>query len=80
MLRDRGRVRYETVTDREALDAFFTLSRREGIIPAMESAHAVAYAQQAAQDLDPDDIMIVTLSGRGDKDVPEVARRMGAAA
>jgi len=80
MLRDRGRVRYETVTDREALDAFFTLSRREGIIPALESAHAVAYARKAAQDLDPESIMIVTLSGRGDKDVPEMARRMGAAA
>ncbi|MGC9436066.1 MAG: tryptophan synthase subunit beta [Methanomicrobiales archaeon] len=80
MLRDQGRVRYEAVTDGEALDAFFTLSRREGIIPALESAHAVACAVKAAEDLDPDDIMIITLSGRGDKDVPEMARRMGAAA
>jgi tryptophan synthase beta chain len=72
--KESGAVRYEAVTDTEALDAFRYLSRREGIIPALESAHAVAYALRAAEDLKSDDILVVNLSGRGDKDVPDVAR------
>jgi len=78
MLKDSGSVRYEAVTDREALDAFSLLSRKEGIIPALESAHAVAYAVRAAEDLDSGDIMVINLSGRGDKDVMDVARMQGA--
>ena len=77
MLKDSGRVRYEAVTDAEALHAFRYLSRTEGIIPALESAHAVAYALRAAGDLDRDGIMIVNLSGRGDKDVADVANLHG---
>jgi tryptophan synthase beta chain len=74
MLKDSGRVRYEAVTDAEALAAFRHLSRTEGIIPALESAHAVAYALRAADDLDGDGILVINLSGRGDKDVADVAK------
>ncbi len=70
--KDIKRAEYESVTDIEALDAFFMLSRTEGIIPALESAHAVAYAVKLAKTLDKDDIIIVNLSGRGDKDVAQV--------
>ena len=80
MLKDAGRVRYEAVTDAEALHAFRYLSRVEGIIPALESAHAVAYALRAADNLDKDDILVVNLSGRGDKDVADVANVHGGAA
>ena len=80
MLKDVGRVRYEAVTDAEALHAFRYLSRVEGIIPALESAHAVAYALRAADNLDEDDILVVNLSGRGDKDVADVANVHGGAA
>ncbi|MCC7566491.1 MAG: tryptophan synthase subunit beta [Methanomicrobiaceae archaeon] len=80
LLRESGAVRYVSVTDREALDAFRYLSRREGIIPALESAHAVAHALCAADDLDADGIMVINLSGRGDKDVADVARMQGALA
>ena len=80
MLKDAGRVRYEAVTDAEALHAFRYLSRIEGIIPALESAHAVAYALRAADNLDKDDILVVNLSGRGDKDVADVANVHGGAA
>ncbi len=80
MLKDAGRVRYEAVTDAEALHAFRYLSRVEGIIPALESAHAVAYALRAADNLDEDDILVVNLSGRGDKDVADVANVHGGAA
>ncbi len=80
MLKDTGRVRYEAVTDAEALHAFRYLSRTEGIIPALESAHAVAYALRAADDLDKDGIIVVNLSGRGDKDVADVANLCGGAA
>jgi tryptophan synthase beta chain len=73
MLRDSGRVRYEAVTDAEALAAFRHLSRTEGIIPALESAHAVAYALREADNLDRDGILVINLSGRGDKDVADVA-------
>ena len=80
MLKDAGMVRYEAVTDAEALHAFRYLSRVEGIIPALESAHAVAYALRAADNLDEDDILVVNLSGRGDKDVADVANVHGGAA
>ena len=68
-LKDSGRVEYTSVTDEEALSAFLTLSRMEGIIPALESAHAVAYATKIAPTLSRDDCIVVNLSGRGDKDV-----------
>ena len=68
-LKQIGRASYEMATDREALDAFQLLSRLEGIIPAIESAHAVAYAMKLAADLPEDRIVVVNLSGRGDKDM-----------
>jgi tryptophan synthase beta chain len=73
-LRDIGRVRYTSATDEEALEAFELLSRTEGIIPALESAHAVAEVIRLAPTLGRKDIVVVNLSGRGDKDVQEVAR------
>lgn len=66
------RVMYDSVTDEEALRAFQLLSRIEGIIPALESAHAVAYAVELAQQTDQDDVIVINLSGRGDKDVNQV--------
>ena len=77
MLKDSGRIRYEMATDTEALQAFRCLSRTEGIIPALESAHAVAFALRAADELDRDGILVINLSGRGDKDVVEVAKHHG---
>jgi tryptophan synthase beta chain len=71
-LRDSGRARYVTASDAEALDAFRFLSRTEGIIPALESAHAVAHARVLAPTLPRDAILVVNLSGRGDKDTPVV--------
>jgi tryptophan synthase beta chain len=68
-LHDSGRVKYSSVTDAEALDAFQTLAKLEGIIPALESAHAVAHALSVAREMRPEQILIVNLSGRGDKDV-----------
>ena len=68
-LHDIGRVEYTTITDREAVEAFYALSRMEGIIPALESSHAVAYAVKLAQELDGDRNILVNLSGRGDKDI-----------
>jgi tryptophan synthase beta chain len=76
-LRDEERVIYQAVTDAEALDAFLYLSRTEGIIPALESAHAVALARRIARNYEEDDILIINLSGRGDKDVAQVAALMG---
>ncbi|NYT16571.1 MAG: tryptophan synthase subunit beta [Methanomicrobiales archaeon] len=76
-LRDEGRVIYQPVTDGEAIDSFLYLSRTEGIIPALESAHAVALARTISTDLDKDSILIVNLSGRGDKDVAQVATLTG---
>lgn len=67
-----GRAHYESATDKEALEAFYELSRMEGIIPALESSHAIAYAMKLAGKLSKDKIIIVNLSGRGDKDVYEV--------
>ncbi len=72
-LHDEGRVQYVSVTDDEAVGAFQTLSRLEGIIPALESSHAVAYAMRSAREMSRDDICIINLSGRGDKDVQTVA-------
>ncbi len=71
-LKTVGRGEYVAVTDQEALDAFVTLSRVEGIIPALESAHAVAYAMKFAPEMAKDQILVVNLSGRGDKDVEQV--------
>ncbi|MCK8828096.1 tryptophan synthase subunit beta [Natroniella acetigena] len=76
-LRDSGRAHYEAVTDQQALEAFQLLSEAEGIIPALESSHAIAYAQQLAPKLEQDQIIIVNLSGRGDKDVYSVADKLG---
>ena len=75
-LRDIGRVKYDTVGDEEAVDAFFTLSRMEGIIPAIESAHAVAYAMKLAKEMKRGSILIC-LSGRGDKDMDFVIEKYG---
>ena len=72
MLKDVGRAAYTTCTDGEAVDAFVTLSRIEGIIPALESSHAIAHAIKIAKEMDRDEIIVVTLSGRGDKDVTVV--------
>ena len=72
-MHDKGRVRYTSITDREALEAFQLLSRLEGIIPALESAHAVAELIRIAPRLEKDTLVIVNLSGRGDKDVSQVA-------
>jgi tryptophan synthase beta chain len=68
-LKDTGRINYETIDDRECINAFYELSKLEGIIPALESAHAVAYAIKLAQTLKPDQTILVNLSGRGDKDI-----------
>ncbi len=72
--KDAGRVEYTSVTDLEALEAFGTLARREGIIPALETAHAVAAAIVRAAAMPPEDNLVINLSGRGDKDVAEVQR------
>ncbi len=76
-LHDLGRVEYVSVSDHEALDAFQLLSRTEGIIPALESSHAIAHAVKIAPGLSRDSIMIVNISGRGDKDVNTVAELLG---
>lgn len=76
-LHDTGRAEYVPVTDDEAVDAFEYLSRMEGIIPAIESSHAVAYARKLAPTMAPDQIIVVTLSGRGDKDCAAIARYRG---
>lgn len=73
-LKDSGRANYTTASDQEALDAFHLLSEKEGIIPALESAHAVAGAMKIAADLEKDQIVIVNLSGRGDKDVAQIKK------
>ena len=76
-LKDRNRVEYSYATDTEALDAFLSLAKLEGIIPALESAHAVAGAIQRAPTLSKDAIIIINLSGRGDKDVTQAAQKLG---
>ena len=75
--KDTGRVQYVNIQDDEALEAFMTLARLEGILPAIETSHAIAYALKAAAKRSSDDIVVICLSGRGDKDVNEVARLTG---
>lgn len=74
-----GRAQYVPITDQEALDAFYLLSKTEGIIPALESAHAVAQAVKTAAQMSPDETLVICLSGRGDKDVEQIARMTGGA-
>ena len=76
-LHDIGRAQYVPITDDEAVDAFEYLSKVEGVIPAIESAHAVAYAKKLAPTMSKDQIIVITLSGRGDKDVAAIARYRG---
>jgi len=76
-LKEIGRVEYVAVRDEEALDAFKKISRTEGIIPALEPAHALAYAMKLAETMSKDECIVVTLSGRGDKDLDIVRRQMG---
>jgi tryptophan synthase beta chain len=76
-LHDERRVEYVSITDREALDAFRLLSRLEGIIPALEPAHALAHVAKIAPDLPPDHLIVTNLCGRGDKDIFAVARHLG---
>ncbi len=76
-LHDTKRAQYVPITDKEAVDAFEYLSKKEGIIPAIESAHAVAYAKKLAPTMKKDEIIIICLSGRGDKDVASIAKYRG---
>jgi len=76
-LKDSGRASYVAVTDKEALEAFHRLTRTEGIIPALESSHAIAQAMKMAPTMDADQILLINLSGRGDKDMHTVAAREG---
>lgn len=76
-LHDVGRAEYVPVTDEEAVSAFEYLARTEGIIPAIESAHAVAYARKLAPEMDCQQIIVITISGRGDKDCAAIARYRG---
>ncbi len=76
-LYDKGRAEYVAITDDEAVDAFEYLSRTEGIIPAIESAHAVAYARKLAPTMGKDQIIVINISGRGDKDCAAIARYRG---
>jgi tryptophan synthase beta chain len=75
-LKDLGRAQYVTASDDECLDAFLKLSRTEGIIPALESAHAVAHAMKLAKEMSPDQTILVNMSGRGDKDADFVAKML----
>ena len=76
-LKDCGRARYEAATDQQALDAFHELTRIEGIIPALESSHALAFAKRLAPGMNKDQILVINLSGRGDKDIHTVAQLEG---
>lgn len=76
-LHDIGRAEYVPVTDEEAVNAFEYLARTEGIIPAIESAHAVAHAMKTAPEMSRDQIIVITISGRGDKDCAAIARYRG---
>jgi len=78
-LKDLGCAEYHAINDTDCLDAFMTLSRVEGIIPALESSHAVAWAIQEAKRLGPDADILVNLSGRGDKNADFVANKLGRA-
>lgn len=75
-LKDLGRVQYRTATDAEALDGVKLLTRTEGIIPALESAHAVAFTQKLAREMGPDEILVMNCSGRGDKDMGTIAQHL----
>jgi tryptophan synthase beta chain len=75
--KDTGRVTYESIADLEALDAFKTMATLEGILPALESAHAIAHVLKTKDRRKPEDVLLICLSGRGDKDVQEVARVLG---
>lgn len=76
-LKDSGRVAYTSATDGEALEAFQLLSKTEGIIPALESSHAVAYAIKLAKEMSQEETLVICLSGRGDKDVETVRAALG---
>ncbi|MHB8462133.1 MAG: pyridoxal-phosphate dependent enzyme, partial [Vulcanimicrobiaceae bacterium] len=71
-LKESGRATYVPITDRQALAAFHEFARSEGIIPALESAHAIAFARELAAERGPDDLIVVNLSGRGDKDLAQI--------
>jgi tryptophan synthase beta chain len=75
--KDSNRVRYTSVNDQEALDAFQLCSRLEGILPALETSHAVVEAMRIAAKSKPDDVVVICFSGRGDKDCYEIARLLG---
>ena len=76
-LKDAGRASYVAIKDDEALEAFHNLCLVEGIIPALETSHALAYAQKLAADMSPEEVILVNLSGRGDKDINTVANISG---
>ena len=76
-LKDSGRVEYDSATDEEALDSVHELTKTEGIIPALETAHALAHAKKIAPNMEKDEIIVVNLSGRGDKDMANVAKVEG---
>jgi tryptophan synthase beta chain len=76
-LKDIGRAQYVNITDDEAMEGFHALTRQEGIIPALESSHALAYAIKLAPTMRKDQIIIVNLSGRGDKDMQTIMQREG---
>jgi tryptophan synthase beta chain len=76
-LKDIGRANYVSVTDEEALTAFHELTRSEGIIPALETSHALAYASKLAPTMRPDQSILINVSGRGDKDMHTVAAMAG---
>ena len=76
-LKDTGRVEYVSVTDNEALDAFQLCTRMEGIIPALEPSHALAYVAKVAPELEKDTILVMNMCGRGDKDIFTVAKHLG---
>ena len=76
-LKDLGRVKYFSATDKQALEAFVLLSKLEGIIPALESAHAVAHVMRVAPQMEQDKVIVICLSGRGDKDVNTAAAALG---
>ena len=76
-LHDIGRVTYDVINDDETIDAFFKLSKLEGIIPAIESSHAVAHAVKLAKEMNKHETLVISLSGRGDKDVEAVQHYLG---
>ena len=76
-MKDTGRATYVNITDNEALEGFYALTRMEGIIPALESSHAMAYTMKLAPTMNKDQTIVVNLSGRGDKDMQTMAKREG---